>query len=163
VPAEARGEGVRTVKSVRLQLLVTLLAVTTVVGVFAIRGLPPRVSMFYGAMRGDVGAVRRNIRWGEDVNAKDRDGRTPLYFAIRFREKDVATLLVANGADVTAKDFLGLPLLHSCFDKDISELLIAKGADVNAKVKGGGTALDSAIMNGQKDVADLLRRHGARE
>lgn len=42
-------------------------------------------------------------------------------------------------------------------------MLIARGADVNAKDNKGRTPLVIAMRYHYNDVADLLRRHGARE
>ena len=117
-------------KSVRLQLLVTLVATVVVAGVFAIRGLPPRVCIFANAARGDVAAVQRHIWWGVDVNVNNDYGMTPLHFG---------------------------------YDEDTAALHIAKGADVNAKDNKGRTPLAVALAEGHGDVADLLRRHGAKE
>ncbi len=46
--------------------------------------------------------------------------------------------------------------------KEVAELLIDKGADVNAKNNYGGTPLDSAIIMGRTEIADLLRKHGGK-
>jgi len=46
--------------------------------------------------------------------------------------------------------------------KGVVELLIAKGADVNAKDGIGGTPLDVAIWIKETEIADLLRKHGAK-
>ncbi len=123
---------------------------------------------------------------GADVNAKDNDGEAPLY---RAKDKNIAELLIAKGADVNARDDIGRTPLHEIVwsgknaidlgkyrdpyfvakapyraeDRDIAGLLIAKGADVNAKSYDGRTPLVIAINEGHYDVADLLRRHGARE
>ena len=67
-------------------------------------------------------------------------------------------LLIANGADVNAKDNRKVTPLHIADTKEIIELLIAKGADVNAKYNDGITPLDWA--NGT--TADLLRKHGGK-
>ena len=117
-------------KSVRLQLLVTLVATVVVAGVFAIRGLPPGMDILEAAGRDDVGAVRRNIRWGVDVNVNNDYGMTPLHFG---------------------------------YDEDTAALHIAKGADVNAKDNKGRTPLTLATEKGHTDIADFLRRHGAKE
>ncbi|MDP6679999.1 MAG: ankyrin repeat domain-containing protein, partial [Verrucomicrobiota bacterium] len=46
--------------------------------------------------------------------------------------------------------------------KEIAELLIAEGADVNAKDNRGVTPLDWAILLKKTATADLLRKHGGK-
>ena len=45
---------------------------------------------------------------------------------------------------------------------EVAELLIAEGANVNAKNKNGDTPLDWAIINDETETADLLRKHGGK-
>ena len=157
-------------KSVRLQLLVTLLATVVVAGVFATRGLPPGMGIGNMAYAGNVGAVRRSIRWGADVNGKGKGygGWTPLHYAAYGGQKDVAKLLIAKGADVDSRDNDGSTALHNTAftadneqGKDVAELLIVKGADVNAKNNDGWTPLHRAVNNRNKDLAELLIAEGA--
>jgi ankyrin repeat protein len=73
-----------------------------------------------------------------------------LHYAAYGGHKEIAELLIAEGADVNAKDEDGVTPLHeAAFGgyKEIAELLIAKGADVNAKNNGGETPLDFSIRN----------------
>ncbi len=44
--------------------------------------------------------------------------------------------------------------------KEVVELLLANQADVNAKDSGGYTPLQWAIKRGHPDVAESLRKHG---
>ena len=46
--------------------------------------------------------------------------------------------------------------------KEVVELLIANGADVNAKNRNGDTPLDSAIKDKHTETADILRKHGGK-
>ena len=46
--------------------------------------------------------------------------------------------------------------------KEVVELLITAGTDVNAVNLRGQTALDLAESKEQKEIADLLRKHGAK-
>jgi len=39
---------------------------------------------------------------------------------------------------------------------------IAAGADVNAKNQADATPLDKAMFEGEKEIADLLRKHGGK-
>ncbi|HAH99501.1 MAG TPA: hypothetical protein DCO70_09190 [Verrucomicrobiales bacterium] len=78
----------------------------------------------------------RPLGQAPDVNAKGRDGRTPLLHAASSR----------NGRT------------------EIVELLIAEGADVNAKNSAGLiTPLDSAnYAKRHPETADLFRKHGGK-
>jgi ankyrin repeat protein len=46
--------------------------------------------------------------------------------------------------------------------KEIAELLIAEGAGVNAKANDGTTPLDWAVAWDEPEIADLLRKHGGK-
>jgi len=126
----------------------------------------------------NIESVKQALNDGADVNAKPW-GSTPLYEAALYGEKEIAELLIANGADVNAKDHREQTPLHlaaSLGYKGIVELLITKGADVNAKIvedakdplrgvtedKDGNTPLDEAISNDETETADLLRKHGGK-
>jgi ankyrin repeat protein len=111
---------------------------------------------------GNIEAVKQYLDTGTDVNAKEKDGWTPLHFAAEGGHKEVAELLIAAGADVNARDNWGRTPLHEAAyhsNKEIVGLLIAKGADVNAKDDDGTTPLD---MVDDKETADLLRKHGGK-
>ena len=78
-------------------------------------------------------------------------------------------LLIANGADVNAKNKFGWTPLHHAAEydhKELAELLIAKGADVNALDDFYGKPLDWTTMspssNDHTETADLLRKHGGK-
>jgi ankyrin repeat protein len=104
---------------------------------------------------------------GADPKAKSNNGETPLHIAWFA---DMAEALLAKGADVNAKDKTGRTPLHGVADKwswwkidTLIDLLVAKGADVNAKDNDGKTPLRVAIEREKKNIADILRKHGAKE
>ncbi|MDP7179612.1 MAG: ankyrin repeat domain-containing protein, partial [Verrucomicrobiota bacterium] len=47
-------------------------------------------------------------------------------------------------------------------NNEVVKLLIAKGANVNAISKHGRTPLDFAIMRGQEEAVETLRKHGGK-
>ena len=112
------------------------------------------------------------------MNAKDWEGETSLHYAASMGQKEIAELLISEGADVNAMDsngwsYGGSPL-HSAVEHvqiDIAELLINKGADVNAKANDGSTPLDivkAISVDSAEDKAlknqifDLLLKLGAK-
>ena len=63
----------------------------------------PDISIQKAAGEGNIEAAKQHLAASTDVNAKDgREGRTPLYHAAQ-EDKEIAELLIANGADVNAK------------------------------------------------------------
>lgn len=96
------------------------------------------------------------------MNARTQDDGTPLHYAARYGHKDVAELLLAEGADVNAKDDFAHTPLHHAAQAPIQrsaatvELLIAHGADANAKDYFVKTPLHYAAISGDAFVAELL-------
>ena len=64
---------------------------------------PPDISIHEAAEDGNIEVVKQHFAAGTDVDAKTDDGRTPLHFAAFKSHKEIAELLLANGADVNAK------------------------------------------------------------
>lgn len=82
----------------------------------------------------------------DDINKKFLDGI--LDSEVTYEALDE---LIANGADVNAKDGYGMtPLMHAVsteFDSDTVRYLLEKGADVNEQDLKGNTALMHAIYS----------------
>ena len=151
------------------------LLLTTIAAVVLV-GCGPSVDIWEAASQGNTEAVKRHLEAGADVNAKGRDGRTPLHDAALRGQTEIVEQLIAKGADVNvnAKGYKGVtPLLCAIKKnhKEIAELLIAKGGNVNAKGIYG-TPLDHAeaewegdvdeVNAARNEVAELLRKHGGK-
>lgn len=87
-----------------------------------------------------VAIVERLIAAGLDVNARAKDGRTPLHWAAGFDCVDCMALLLKAGAEVNARDEDGNTPLHAA-SKDCVPLLLRAGADVLAKNGDGSVPL----------------------
>lgn len=53
--------------------------------------------------KGDVTAVKKFVEYGMDVNER-KNGMTPLMFAARYNQPEIAKFLIEKGADIYAKD-----------------------------------------------------------
>ena len=97
-------------------------------------GKAPDIPIHEAVLFGNIEAVKQHLAAGTDVNAKEEEeGMTPLIVAVGEGRKKIIELLIANGADVNAKN-------------DVSD-----------------TPLDYwAEMNTEGETADLLRKHGAK-
>jgi len=118
-----------------------------------------------------VEVIRLIVASGADVNRRQqKNGRadlTPLHIASIRGCRRTAELLITAGSKLNLKDdTYGFTPLHCASangNSEVVKLLISMGADLNLKDRNGTTPLKAAIEKGQKDMADLLRSHGARE
>jgi uncharacterized protein len=127
------------------------------------------VDVFEAASLGDV--ARLGDLLGEDpalAQARSDDDFTALHYAAFFDGPDATRLLVEHGADVNAfaDNELGVHPLNSAAaagQRDVVTILLEHGADPNAQTRRGFTPLDAARENGDDELAELLRSHGARD
>lgn len=102
------------------------------------------------------------IKRGANVKATTTQGLTALHMAAT---KEIAEILMKNGAVVDAKSFTGgglTPLFNAVGrHKSVAETLIDYGANVNQKTTSGDTPLLLATREGNLEVIELLTRRGA--
>lgn len=116
----------------------------------------------------DLVRVRTLLARGADPNARDEDGRTPVFSAVLGGSVALLGLLLESKADVNAKDQRGSTALHLAAEEVVPEaatLLIGRGADVNAQDEEGNTPLGRAVFSarGRYDVVRLLMKSGAKD
>ena len=129
----------------------------------------PDISIHEAAAEGNIEAVIQHLANGVDVNAKSEDkdgnGGTPLCYAAWHGRKEIAELLIVEGADVNAAAifdrYTPLHYAASSGHTEIAELLIDAGADLEAKNPAVGTPLLFAVLQGHKEVVELLIAEGA--
>ncbi|MBN1232038.1 MAG: ankyrin repeat domain-containing protein [Candidatus Coatesbacteria bacterium] len=102
---------------------------------------------------------------GANINAKDRSGETALMKATERGNKTMVEFLLLKGADINMQDNQGETALFKAIGynhKEILSLLISKGADLNI-IARNKSAIEHAEDRNYKDIAELLRKSGARK
>jgi ankyrin repeat protein len=149
-------------------------------------GADPRVQNEYqitplhsAAYYGTFEAVQKLIEYEADIDARDKDGYTPLSVASRGRHckgGSVVRLLLDRGADVNSRaDKDGTTPLHEASGNgalEVVRVLLEHGADVEAVNGDGKTPLqvvgeephiDGEVEQGRCDeIRRLLVEHGAK-
>ena len=82
-------------------------------------------------------------------------GDTALHYA---SSKEIAMLLIEDGADVNCKNLMGMTPLHYAFSDEVALTLILNGAEVNSKSSMGVTPLH---MSMEIKTSRVLIEHGA--
>jgi len=127
-----------------------------------------RTALMEAATWGKPDACKLLLEYGANVNDTDKNGQTPLIHAAQTalgaeeQEKDdwdryteVVRLLLANHADLEAKDDAGLTALaYAIHDGNVgaARLLLANHADLDAKDQFGNTALWNAASRGDTRI-----------
>ena len=117
------------------------------------------------AIEGNIRAIKKlvNSKGMTCLEAKDKEGCSPLHYAAVGGHKEVAEYLIDNNSDVNVSDPAGCTPLHAAAmlgHIEIIRLLIARGADVNVTSAETGSALDSALAQQQNECATYLKDFG---
>lgn len=94
------------------------------------------LNIFQAASNGNIPEIERYLSNGFDVNTRDKDGITPLCWALEYPQRN--------------------PFLEK-----VVRFLIDQGADVNIQDNSGKTALYRASLNRIINIAHVLLEEGA--
>jgi ankyrin repeat protein len=129
------------------------------------------------AARGELNKIKLKLSQNSNlINSLDSKRNTPLHLAACYGHAEIVKFLIANRADINARNEAGhTPLaliVFFCFRqrqgevdansvKEVVEILIDSGADVNTKSRFGYTPLHHTAALGTKEVIELLISAGA--
>jgi len=95
--------------------------------------------------KGNIEAVKQHLAAGTDVDARDAEDKTPLQHAAYWGHKEIAELLIAEGADINAKDRAGRTSLNwgrrGFKQTEIIALLRKHGGKTSEELKAGDNEL----------------------
>jgi ankyrin repeat protein len=113
------------------------------------------------AEKGDAVAIKNLIEKGAKIEARDKEGRTPIMLAAKGGFADAVITLVTNGAEVDAMSSTKRTAIYCAAfggKTKIVEYLISKGAqvDISGVHDSGGhgrTPLTAALLQDQRPIA----------
>ena len=113
-------------------------------------------------------ATRLLLEHGADINAQNKDGRTPLHVAAENGRVEVVRVLHEHGANIGAEDDAGRTPLHlaaSYGSVQTVHVLLEYGANIGANDNEGRTPLHLAVVKKagwlEVEVVRVLLEHGA--
>lgn len=112
------------------------------------------------AVKGNTKAIDRLIGEGDDINALDDSGRTPLIQAINVNQQGSVASLLKSGANVNMADtvFGNTPLHHAIMQgssKSVA-LLLSYKADITIQNHEKKSSLDFAQKSSSREISRLM-------
>lgn len=110
------------------------------------------------------------LKYGAQINAVDKHGRTALMMACQTSNHAKVQILINHGSDINAKDHEGrsalLFLLYGWYHDGLGgilETLLQHGADANVMDDSGCDALCLVEKSGSKDLLLILNKQQRKE
>ena len=134
-------------------------------------GLDGWTPLIQSAYQGNTEIVKVLVSAGADLDLADSTGGTALMSACITGKSQTVMYLIFAGCDVNLTADDGLSALHWAKTPEVAKLLLKNGADVNAKDNLGVTPLMRLALEPRASVtpkqrnehANLLREHGAED
>jgi ankyrin repeat protein len=103
------------------------------------------------------------ISYGADVNARDGNGKTPIFYVAHNNNYKIVELLLENGVDVNTSDEHTCTPLHIAAEghKDVVKVLLKFYADIDSQDEWGNTALHIASSARCRETVGAFLEHGA--
>lgn len=124
-------------------------------------------SFLKALLDGDKVLVDLFVRSNFNIHTEDEQGTPSIILALKKGYTVIALILLNAGADINARDRMGItPLLLACGKstqsyREIAEMLIKKGALINVHDVLGYTPLLLSLSGGSVEIAELLITRGA--
>src|ERR1041385_4386595 len=119
-------------------------------------------------MKRSLQDLTKAIVGGTPIDARDREGRTALFYAVQAGDSEIVSHLIRLGANVNAQDKnLETPLHLAAreYRPEMAALLLRSGAKVDAQDGHGNSPLSHAVLGsrGRAEIIKLLISSGANE
>jgi ankyrin repeat protein len=114
----------------------------------------------------NTAVVKLLLGAGADVSGEKRGGASLLFEAVDRDNVDIVRLLIKAGVDPSVHDEDGWTALHRVIaysNKNVLCCLLELGLDINAKSAEGQTPLQFAVEWDREEIAEILRKYGAKE
>lgn len=115
------------------------------------------IKTFHNAVHvGDIETVRTMLAKDATLaTSVDEYEFQPIHLLDMYFEEEILNLLLANGADINARNDDGITLLHIVTDPEAVAVIVNRGADIEARDASGRTPLIEQTNN-QEDGIDVV-------
>jgi len=119
--------------------------------------------LYRAAEENNLHEVQTAVNAGADVNTTSLQGVTPLLWAAKHGNNQMAQFLLSKNANPNLVSSECGPLHEAVIKHNLPlvELLLDKKANINLPAEGGKTSLHYAILEQHFDMMDFLIRRGA--
>ncbi|KAI9994557.1 hypothetical protein PInf_011280 [Phytophthora infestans] len=115
-----------------------------------------------GQLKKVVAVLELLLRFGANVDAQSKDGKTALHCSTTDESYPVAKLLLDADANVDARDENGKTPLHYCVQEGglaVTNLLLSRGASVDVADARGITPIQLMLQRSDLNILQLLLTH----